>query len=123
MAAHAHPVDAEHGVAGAEAGHGLADGLDDAGELDAEHGLPKFADAEHQPRQRSAACRQRQAADPPVAGSHRGRADADEDLVVLGRGLGDVPQLQHVGRSLAFIDHGFHWDILPAALPPRHGKM
>jgi hypothetical protein len=34
--------------------------------------------------------------------------DPDEDFVVLGRGPLDVLDVEHLGRTVPVLDHGFH---------------
>jgi hypothetical protein len=44
----------------------------------------------------------------PIALRDRARADADEDLVVLGHGPLDLVDSEHLRRPIAILDNGFH---------------
>jgi hypothetical protein len=80
----------EHLVTGPEPGHGPADGLDLPGHVAPEAAVPGDAQPERPHDIRQAA------QEVPVPRVDRGRADPDQDLVVLDDGLGDLVELEDV---------------------------
>jgi hypothetical protein len=95
---------AYHLIAGLESGHGLADGLDDAGHVRAWNGVlgrPETVARE--------AYRVRQARhDVPGAAVHAGRMHADQHLVLCDFGLVYVPELEDVGWAVVVLDNRLH---------------
>jgi hypothetical protein len=69
-----------------ELAHGAANGHHVAGEFAAKHRLPWCTQAEGETTDRTKAVRHGQAANAPVCGRHRGRADANEHVAWAGRG-------------------------------------
>ena len=101
---------AEYLVTGLEPGHVLADRLDASGDIHAQHGNLGFARPEgwdHETDHVGQAGH-----DVPVAAMDAGRLDLDQDLVVGGHRLIDVPERQHPGPAIAVLDNCLH-GVLP----------
>ena len=94
---------AEHHVADLELGHGAADGLDLAGQVDAERRPTRLP----QP-QRETPEHRRGGAGMGIGLRHGGRTHPDEDLVVLGRGAIDLRDPEHLRWPVAILDDGPH---------------
>jgi hypothetical protein len=97
-------VQAEHLVAGSEAGSAFACGLDGSGEFHSEDGwlpgLQKATDDPYNERNRLAHA--------PVGGTDRGRMDANENVFIARNRLRDVLNLNDVRRPVSAMDGGSH---------------
>jgi hypothetical protein len=96
-------------VAGLEARHVAAGGLDLPGQVGAPDAAPGI------PHQRGDEVRQ-PPHEVPVGGVDRGRADPHEHTVVAGGRLLDLPELENLGRAVSVLDDGLRLEAPP---PPR----
>ena len=103
--------DAHHLVAGGEIGDALAHRLDGAGRVTAAGvSLPQLLQVGHEPRELRLAGHE-----VPYVGADARGADLDAHLTGAGYGLGDVAELEYVGRAEGVLDDRLH-GVLPNAV-------
>jgi hypothetical protein len=105
---HGRPVHPGDGVADGEAGDVGAHGLDDPRERAAEDGLARAPDAERQAAGHGEPAREAAGSDARVAGGHRRRVDADDDLSAPGDGVGALDAPRDLGRTVPLDDDCAH---------------
>ena len=108
VAAKRHAGKRDHRVADLELGHAPADSLDVAGQLAAEDRLARLWESKDRPGKEAEAARHVETSQPPVRRRHGGRADADQDFVVLNGRRRDLFDRNNFGRAVLFVDGGFH---------------